>query len=88
MTNKVLEKEVEEEKEGEDSRKEEDRRLIPKPRVKMVAKRSKPSLATLEKTTKFYHFIFGVAMAYFTDVLSKKKFIKEKGLNWRKVIRK
>lgn len=36
----------------------------------------------LEKTTNFYPFISGPTKACFTYILSKKKFIKEKRLNW------
>lgn len=53
----------------------------PKPRVKMSAKKTKLDQSTLEKTTKFYPFIFGAAKACFSDLISKKKVIKERGLN-------
>lgn len=53
----------------------------PKLRVKQVAKKSKLDTTTLEKSTEFYPFISGVDKAYFTDILSKKKFIKDSDLN-------
>lgn len=72
-------KDTEREQEAENE-KEEETMFTPKPRVKQVAKKSKLD-TTLGKTTKFCPFVSGVAKACFIDVLSKKKFIKERGLS-------
>lgn len=65
-----------------DKTEKEDAMPPPKPRVKQVVKKFKFYPTTLEKSNMFYPFISGVAKTCFIDILSKKKFINEKGLNW------
>lgn len=49
--------------------------------IKQLAKQSMLDPTILEKSTKFYILILGVAKACFTDNLSKKKFFEKRGLN-------
>lgn len=73
-------KAIEEEKGVEDEEMAEEIVLAPpKPRVKMSAKKIKLDQSTLEKTTKFYPFIFGAAKACFSELISKKKSSRREG---------
>lgn len=52
-------------------------------KVKMSAKKSKPDLFTVEKIIKFFPFILGAAKARFTCLISNKKVVRERALNWK-----
>lgn len=75
MKRKSMDESQEKEKEKEDIM------SSPKRRVKQMTKKSKFYPATLDKSTMFYPFISGVVNACLNDIFSKKKLIKESGLN-------